>query len=91
VFLAQSLRGSRANVRLVQRLQSALANAVGSRAASAWRACLQPARAEKRIHPDLLAESLQAIARHAGTTPPTVMHAKHPMTGALLSTLVVAP
>ncbi len=90
ISVARSLASSRRNSRPGQYLQSALANLLGSRATSAFRTLLAPARREKQIMQVAVQAQLAVLARHAGTRLPRVSRASHPWTGLPLVSLTVS-
>lgn len=89
--LGLSLAASRPSPRLSQRLQSWTANLVGSAAAGAARAALQPIRKGKEFAPSEIAGRLAALAAFRDEAAPLACRARHPLTGVPLASTLVAP
>lgn len=86
-----SLRSSRHRSRIGQKIQSALANLLGSAASARLRALHQPKRREKFL--DLIAtrDVIGKLARHEDTPVAHVSPARHPLSGLPLASLRVRP
>lgn len=86
--IARSLNCSRRHPRMTQRVQSAIANIIGSLAASRLRARFQPIRRDKIFTPDQVGQSLTQLCRIESIAVPKVEQARHPVTGVALASVV---
>jgi hypothetical protein len=90
--VGRALAGGHARPTAAQALQGALGVALGSRAAAALRSRIDPARAAKAFGPDAVAAALARIEAAAPGAPATrIGVARHPLTGAPLASVEVAP
>jgi hypothetical protein len=89
--LAESLRSSSLHPRALQRGQALLANLLGSRRASDFRARLQPRRMAKRLELAALRSTIAAAARASGEPMPGIRRHRHPFTGAAMASIEIYP
>jgi surface carbohydrate biosynthesis protein len=89
--IAWSLNSSRATSRLGQRLQAATANLMGTRTAAWLRSRVQVARQGKALDADVVRKLAQSFAQHEQRPQPSVAHARHPVSGLPLSSILVRP
>lgn len=87
--IARSLRSSRLDSSKIQRGQAALANLLGSKLVARLRATFQKKRRDKRLQASEAA-AIASLLEKAGAPPLLVRHARHPLTSAPLSTLLVS-
>lgn len=85
--LQRSLASSRQSPSIYQRIQGFAANILGSRLASQLRARLQSRRRDKYVAKEQVAKAMDKLSN----SPVRVEHARHPITGTRLITLIVAP
>ncbi len=87
----RSLASSRRNARPTQLLQAALANLIGSSAASRLRSLAQPKRRAKQLHCADIDQLLHAIGERDSRPPCRARPAHHPVTGTRLASVLIAP
>lgn len=88
ISVARALKSSRVHPRPTQRMQAVLANAVGSLAMSRLRARFQPVRRDKAFTAAQVEQALAPLCRLGNIALPMIQHARHPVTGARLASLV---
>lgn len=89
--VAMSLAASRRRPRIGQRIQSLMANALGSHVTSRLRAKIQPIRQGKEFSVQEVEGFLRLLATYKGEEPPSARRAEHPLTGLPLSSVWISP
>lgn len=86
--ILRSLECSRRSPRGMQRAQALLANVVGSRASATLRAMIDPVRRDKVFTPEDVARAISHLCRAEGLPGPSILQARHPITGVPLSSVL---
>lgn len=89
--IRSALKASRPRPSLAQRLQAMAGVGLGSHFGSRVRGLVQPRRRDKMLIRKAVAQSLKKIADHAVILPARVNHARSPLTGAYLASLLIQP
>lgn len=89
--IARSMRASKARPTSRQSFQAVLGNAIGTAGSRALRSLVQPSRRDKTFALRASAARLERLAAYRRAPAPAVSHARHPVTGMRLASLLVRP